>query len=190
MKRVETDVDIDVANRDIILKHLQYVDATGDDNKKHNTGVYFQDIPYNPITGASTLHYDEAKDYGFFKLDFLNLSVYENIESEQHLLTLLNQEPNWDLLQDEEFVKKLIHVNEYSWLLKQLKPRSIQQLAAVLAIIRPSKRYLKDCNWEQINNEVWIKPKDGGYYFKKSHSIAYSHAIIVQMNLLSPTNTG
>jgi len=32
--------------------------------------------------------------------------------------------------------------------------------------------------------EVWIKPENGEYYFKKSHSLAYAVAIVAQMNLI------
>jgi hypothetical protein len=54
----------------------------------------------------------------------------------------------------------------------------------VLAIIRPAKRYLLGKSWETIKNEVWVKPTDRSYFFKKAHAIAYAHAIIVQMNLI------
>ena len=54
----------------------------------------------------------------------------------------------------------------------------------MLAIIRPSKRYLLNESWDKINEEVWITPADGSYYFKKSHAIAYAIAIVVQMNLI------
>ena len=39
--------------------------------------------------------------------------------------------------------------------------------------------------WVEIMNEVWIKPTDGSYFFKKSHAVAYAQAIVVQMNLIS-----
>jgi hypothetical protein len=32
--------------------------------------------------------------------------------------------------------------------------------------------------------EVWIKPTNDEYYFKKAHAIAYAQAVIVQMNLI------
>ena len=66
----------------------------------------------------------------------------------------------------------------------KLKPKNIKQLAAVLAIIRPAKRGLMYKNWIDILKEVWIKPKDNSYFFKKSHAVAYAHAIVVQMNLI------
>jgi DNA polymerase III alpha subunit len=32
--------------------------------------------------------------------------------------------------------------------------------------------------------EIWTKPSDGSYYFKKSHATAYAVAVVVHMNLL------
>ena len=60
----------------------------------------------------------------------------------------------------------------------------MEQLAAVLAIIRPAKRKLLNESWDTINKEVWAKPTDGTYFFKKSHAVGYALAIILQLNLL------
>jgi DNA polymerase III alpha subunit len=65
-----------------------------------------------------------------------------------------------------------------------MKPTTVEQLAAVLAMIRPAKRYLIGKEWTTVMNEVWTKPKDGSYYFKKSHAIAYAVAVVVHMNLI------
>ena len=78
----------------------------------------------------------------------------------------------------------LFHVNGHGSILRQSKPRSIEQLAAVLAMIRPAKRYLIGKEWTTIMNEVWTKPETNDYYFKKSHATAYAAAIVVQMNLI------
>ena len=32
--------------------------------------------------------------------------------------------------------------------------------------------------------EVWQKPEDGSYYFKKAHAVSYAVAVVVHMNLL------
>jgi hypothetical protein len=65
-----------------------------------------------------------------------------------------------------------------------MKPITIEQLAAVLAVIRPAKRYLVGEPWSTILEEVWKKPENDEYYFKKAHAIAYAQAIVVQMNLI------
>ena len=40
-------------------------------------------------------------------------------------------------------------------------------------------------DWKDILAEVWVRPTDGSYFFKKSHAVAYAQAIVVQMNLLA-----
>jgi DNA polymerase III alpha subunit len=65
-----------------------------------------------------------------------------------------------------------------------VQPKSIEQLAAVLAMIRPAKRHLIDKSWDEIMKEVWVKPTNGDYFFKKSHATAYAVAVVVQMNLI------
>ena len=32
--------------------------------------------------------------------------------------------------------------------------------------------------------DVWTKPTNDEYYFKKAHAVAYAMAIVVQMNLI------
>jgi hypothetical protein len=131
------DVDIDFADRSIALEKFKHVVAAIDDNgtyKKHNTGVYCTSIPYNPITGLSTIDYKTAEDRGYFKIDFLNVSVYDGVKSKEHLTQLLETEPLWDLLLEDDFVNNLFHVNGHGSILRQMKPGSIEQLAAVLAM--------------------------------------------------------
>ena len=76
----------------------------------------------------------------------------------------------------------MFHIHNHYDIVKQLKPTSIEQLAAVLAVIRPAKRHLLNKEWDIINKEVWVKPDDDSYFFKKSHAIAYAIAIVVQLN--------
>ena len=95
---------------------------------------------------------------------------------------LISKEPNWDLLLDEKVVKKLFHIHDHIDILRKLQPRSVEQLAAVLAIIRPAKRQLLEETWQQIEQKVWQKPVDGTYYFKKSHAISYAILIVMQLN--------
>jgi hypothetical protein len=42
------DIDIDFADRTLALDVFKHVTASNGD-KKHNTGVYVHDIPYNPL---------------------------------------------------------------------------------------------------------------------------------------------
>jgi DNA polymerase III alpha subunit len=182
------DIDLDFSNRLealSVLKHVKASRKTNDDIVAHNTGIYFQSIPHNPITNLSSIDYKEADKRGYFKIDFLNVNIYNNILSEDHLNDLMNTEPVWELLEHKEFVDKLFHLNGYHELLKKLKPTSVEQLAAILAIIRPAKKYLIDESWDNILKEVWTKTsEEDGYAFKKAHSYSYAFAIIVQMNLI------
>lgn len=184
------DIDIDFADRTQILNALRHIDAKLDTDKKHNTGVYVQSIPYNPLTRLSTIDYKTAEDRGYFKIDFLNVSVYEQVKSKQHLTKLLETEPLWALLLEDDFVNKLFHVNGHGSILRQMVPESIEQLAAVLAMIRPAKRYLIGKDWTTVMTEIWTKPDNDDYYFKKAHAIAYAHVIVVQINLICEELTG
>ena len=178
------DIDIDFADRDIILDKLNHRVAKLDTGKKHNTGVYFTEIPHNPVDNLATIDYDEAEERKYFKIDFLNVFIYKQVKDEEHLIKLMTKEPLWDLLTEAEFSNQLFHVGEHSTLLKKLSPKSIEQLAATLAIIRPAKRHLENETWDNIMKQVWTKPKDGSYFFKKAHAVAYAHAIVVHMNLI------
>jgi len=178
------DIDIDFADRTRALDVLKHIDARIDNDKKHNTGVYCTAVPYNPVTRISTLNYKEAEERGYFKIDFLNVSVYENIKSKEHLNELMNKEPLWDLLLQDEFVNLLFHLNGHGDILRKTCPTSVEQLAAVLAMIRPAKRYLIGKDWTTVMSEIWVKPENDEYYFKKGHAHSYACLVVVHMNLL------
>ena len=182
------DIDIDFADRDHALKFIKHIPAAIKDTngtfKKHNTGVYCTPIPYNPVNNLSNVDYKEAEERGYFKLDFLNVSIYKDIRDEEHLKTLMEAEPLWDLLEQDDFSSLLFHVNGHGSILRQMKPTSILQLAAVLAMIRPAKRHLIGETWTTVMETIWTKPTDGEYYFKKAHAVAYAMAVVVQMNLI------
>jgi DNA polymerase III alpha subunit len=181
------DVDIDFFDRDGTLKLFKHAPASiikDDKIEKHKTGVYFHAVPTHPVTGHSTLDYKKAEERGYFKIDCLNVNIYKNIKSEQELVELMIEEPDWDMLKDPKVVENLFHLNSHFNIVSKLEPKNIEQLAAVLAIIRPAKRGLMYKNWVDILKEVWVKPTDGSYFFKKSHAVAYAHAIVVQMNLI------
>ncbi len=183
------DIDIDFADRDIILSQLNHRVAKLDTGKKHNTGIYVTECPHNPVDNLCTVDYKTAEDRGYFKLDFLNVSIYKNVKDETHLISLMNKEPLWELLEHKDFVDQVFHVSGHSDLLKQLKPTSVEQLAATLAIIRPAKRHLADKDWQTIMKEVWTKPTNGEYYFKKAHAMSYAVACVVHMNLICENAT-
>jgi hypothetical protein len=181
------DIDIDFVDRDSALGLFKHIKASRTDEGnlvKHNTGVYLHEVPVNAIENLCAVPYEEAEEKHYFKIDFLNVGIYKGVRDEAHLIQLMETEPLWDLLLDDEFIQNLFHVNGHGSILRQSKPESIEQLAAVLAMIRPAKRYLIGKDWTTVMAEVWTKPENEDYFFKKSHATAYAAAIVVQMNLI------
>ena len=186
--RIESDIDIDFGDRDKLLQLIKHTPAAMRNAKpmrKHATGVYVTDIPYDPVNDMAAIDYVIAEQRGYFKLDLLNVHVYSQVQDEKHLVELM-AEPDWAKLNDREFVEKLIHLgNHYQSIKKMPEPiDSIPRLAMFLALIRPAKRHLIGKSWIEVSMTIWDKGDDG-YHFKKSHSLAYSHLVVVHMNLLT-----
>ena len=187
--KFKSDIDIDFPNRDAALKLLRHHPAgiIRDGNLiKHNSGIYVTDIPVDPFTGVASIDHKVAEERGYTKLDLLNVSLYTQVKSEEHLNELMQQEPEWDKLYDPEFCAKLIHIgNHYDLLLKMPEAvNTVARLAMFLAIIRPGKRHLVGKTWSEVAKTVWDTDTEG-YAFKRSHSVAYSHLVVVNMNLLT-----
>jgi hypothetical protein len=181
------DIDIDFIDRDQALKLFEHIPASRVDNGKlvkHNTGVYLHEVAVDAVSGLCQIPYEQAEDEKYFKIDFLNVGIYKGVRNEEHLVHLMNQEPLWDLLLQDEFVNLLFHLNGHGDIIRKTQPTSVEQLSAVLAMIRPAKRYLIGKDWTTIMTEVWTKPETGDYYFKKSHATAYAVAIVIQINLI------
>jgi len=192
--KVQGDVDIDFANRDDLLSLIPHVVASRYEKgelKKHNSGIYLQNIPKNPLTGICSIDYEAAAARGYFKIDFLNVSAYQGIRNEKHIEQLLSIDPIWELLYEKDICDQLVHVNGYNQLLSKLRPASIEELAIVLALIRPGKKHLLskclEAGYTSINDEIWTKPEDNSYYFKKSHATSYAHLIVMQLNKICET---
>lgn len=182
-----TDVDIDLGDRDRLLRLIEHVPSAMrrvDPIRKHNTGVHINPIPYDPWHDMATIDYVEAEDKGYFKLDLLNVWIYQHVKNEEHLKTLLI-EPDWAMLRDIDTFKKLIHLSNhyYSSTLMPEPIDSIPRLAMFLAVIRPSKKHLIGMTWAEVAKTVW-DDVPGEYHFKKSHSLAYAHLVVIHMNLL------
>ena len=79
------DVDIDFADRTILLDKLKHRIAKLDTDKKHNTGVYFTEVPMIPATNMATIDYETAEDRNYFKIDCLNVSIHKDIKDDNHL---------------------------------------------------------------------------------------------------------
>ena len=126
------DIDIDFADRDILLSKIQHHVAKLENGKKHNTGVYATPIPHNPIDNLATIDYKSAEDRKYFKLDFLNVSIYKDVRDNAHMDALVNKEPMWELLQYKDFSDTVFHVSGHHNILQKLKPDSIAKLSVFL----------------------------------------------------------
>lgn len=191
--KFNSDIDIDFGDRDLLLDKIKHIPASMrkvDPIRKHNTGVYITEIPYDPINDMASIDYNEAEERGYFKLDLLNVHIYNKVRDEQHLIELM-RDPNWSKLNDPVFVEKLIHLsNHYNSLRKMPEPvNSIPRLAMFLAAIRPTKKHLIGLPWNEVAKQIWEKD-DTGYTFKKSHSLAYAMLVVVHMNLIEEESDG
>lgn len=187
MKSFKSDIDIDFADREEILSLLDITPSSIiRDGRliKHNTGIHPTEIPVDPFTGYASLDYNTAEDRGYIKLDFLNVNLYKQVKSEQHLIDLM-REPDWAKLYDPAICTQLIHVNNhYDTLLRMPEPvDTVARLAMFLAVIRPAKRHLIGQPWKDVSATIWNKV-EGEYAFKKSHAVAYANLVVVNLNLL------
>ena len=188
--KIDADIDIDMANRNQLLQLIPHTAAAMrniDPIRKHSSGVYVTEIPYDPIHDMAAIDYTDAEQRGYFKLDLLNVYVYEQVKTEEHLLQLMS-EPDWSMLHDRSIVGQLIHISNYFDIIHRLPEpiNSIPRLAMFLSILRPSKKHLIGLTWKEVAKTVWDKDGDS-YSFKKSHAIAYAQLVVVHMNLLKET---
>lgn len=189
---MSADIDLDLADREQVLKLIHATPArqtTQGQVRKHNSGVYVTDIPYDPMNDCAAIDYEVAEERGYFKIDLLNMSVYQLVKSPEHYEELLAKEPDWSRLwTDSEWAKKLVHVGNYSDLLRTMKPDSIPRMAAFIAIIRPGKAHLQNRPWEEVFATVWDGDDSKGFVFKHSHSISYAALVALHMNLIDAAN--
>jgi DNA polymerase III alpha subunit len=153
----------------------------------HPCGVYPQNISIDPVTGLSAIPYNIAEDLGFYKIDFLHLNVYDHFKSRDEIEQLLEIEPDWTLLTDSKHQTKLFQLSKHGDILNEVKPKSIEELADVLALIRPGKKQLLKLYKAQREStrRILYAKDETGYSFKKSHAIAYAMVIILQLHLIS-----
>ena len=186
---MSADIDLDFANREDVLKLIRHTIArqtVQGQVRRHNSGVYVTDIPQDPVYCCAAIDYETAEQLGYFKIDLLNMSVYQLISSPEHYATALAAEPDWSRLwQDSEWAKQLVHIGNYIELLKAMQPDSIPRMAAFISIIRPGKAHLQRQPWDRVFPTVWDGDESQGYTFKKSHAISYAALVALHMNLLS-----
>lgn len=185
----QADIDLDFASRETVLTLVRHTAARQlhqGQARKHNSGIYVTDIPYDPVNGCAAIDYETAEQRGYFKLDFLNMSVYQLIRDPAHYQLLLDQKPDWPRLwHDPNWAAQLVHVGQYARLLASMKPDNIQKLAAFISVIRPGKAHLQNQPWDLVFASVWDGDDSKGFVFKKAHAVSYSMLVALHMNLLN-----
>jgi len=189
---VSADIDIDFGDRDRVLSLIRHVPARQTaQGRRHNSGVYVTNIPYDAVNQCAAIDYEEAEQRGYFKLDFLNMSVYQLIRDPAHYEDMLARDPPWQRLwQDPAWARQLVHVGNYTDLLATMRPDSIPRMAAFIAIIRPGKAHLQNRPWGEVFESVWDGDSSQGFVFKKSHSIGYAQLVALHMNLIQSADQG
>lgn len=191
---MSADIDIDLADRDQLLKLIRATPARQlhqGQVRRHNSGVYVTDIPRDPVNACSAIDYETAEQLGYFKIDLLNMTVYQLIQSPEHYAQVLEQDPPWSRLwTDTEWATQLVHIGNYTELLKSMRPDSIPRMAAFISIIRPGKAHLQNQPWDQVFESVWDGDSSRGFVFKKSHALGYSKLVTLHMNLINTPDQG
>jgi hypothetical protein len=186
---MSADIDLDFADRDTVLKLIQHTPArqiVDGRVRRHNSGVYVTDIPWDPVHECAAIDYQTAEDRGYFKIDFLNMHVYKLIQSSEHYEQMLAATPPWQRLwQDPQWAQQLVHIGNYTDLLKHMKPDSIPRMAAFISIIRPGKAHLQNQPWATVFESVWDGDDSRGYTFKKAHALSYAMLVSLHMNVLN-----
>ena len=186
---MSADIDIDLADRSLVLSLIDAVPArhtVQGQVRRHNSGVYVTDVPYDAVNQCAAIDYESAEERGYFKIDLLNMSVYQLIKSPEHYEQLLAQPPNWSRLwQDTAWASQLVHVGNYTDLLKKMQPDSTARMAAFISVIRPGKAHLQTRPWSEVFASVWDGDSSQGFVFKKAHAVGYARLVELHMNLLS-----
>lgn len=182
------DIDIDVSDNKAAREILNGIRASIVENlelKPHIVGLYFQNIPIDKVTGLAAIPYDMAEDFGYFKIDILNLAILENFTNKKQIRYLLKKDPNWKLLHDPEVIPKLFHLSKHAAVLKKIKPKTVEELADTLALIRPNKKHLIDKYLgDKVETRKELYKKVDASDLRKSHAIPYALLIVLQLHLI------
>jgi hypothetical protein len=98
---MSADIDIDVPDRARILELIRHTPArqvVDGRPRRHNSGIYITDIPQDLEHGCAAIDYETAEQRGYFKIDLLNMSVYQLIRDPAHYDAMLSAAPPWSRL--------------------------------------------------------------------------------------------
>lgn len=187
------DVDLDVVDREWAIASLDHPTNASQLQVRHgknvlvphNTGVYLQRILTDPVTGLASLPYEQAEQAGFFKLDLIRYSVYDRAKNRAELVELSERIAQGDFPW-EEFLDPihygrddgLTQLGKWLHVVQKYPPNSVEDVACLIAMIRPAKQHLwrNNASWEEVRAQIWLDEPDG-YRYKKSHAIAFAYVV-------------
>jgi len=182
------DVDLDVKSGTEKAKYGTRGMVYNTDNEKilpHPSAYYIENVPVDGLTGNAAFDYEYGDEVGYLKVDLLTNTSYDGFLTKEEVIHAMESSPDWSLLEDEEFVNSLPHLNGHFSIVSKIRPRSIQELADVLALIRPGKvhlidQYIKNPSRTRVN--LYKRASGDKVYFKRSHAISYACMIVCVMN--------
>lgn len=154
---------------------------------KHPCGYYVQHIAVDPQTNLSAIPFKSAELLGYFKIDFLHLSILDAVSSKQEIRELITQVPDWSLLYHPQHSGKIFQLHNHTNVLEKIKPTTVQELADCIAIVRPGKMVLLDQylkNKQQTRPLLYRQLDDDKSAFRRSHAVAYALTIVLQLHLI------
>ncbi|WGH49629.1 hypothetical protein [Alishewanella phage vB_AspM_Slickus01] len=194
IERRTFDVDIDVNTS---CKREQYGVRSMIYNEEtqrilpHPSGVYLEDVPVDSVTNNCAFDYKYGDSLGFMKVDILTNKSYDRFRTKEELTKFSEMTPDWNKLLDENIVSRLPHIANHYDVITKIQPNSIEELADVIALIRPAKINLIPLyrgKTISVRKRLYSRPLDGTAYFKKSHAIAYAVMIVAVLNkIINPT---
>lgn len=185
------DVDIDcVSNTDKTkygIRSMVYNDKT-ERILPHPSGIILDDVPIDKETGLAAIDYKTAEELDIITVDLLTNTSYNSFRSKEEIVEMSQREPSWKMFEHEKFVSKLPHIGTHFEIVSRIKPKDINTLADILALIRPGKSHLIDAyirNPKLVRRELYKRPTNGQAYFKKSHSYSYALMIVTIANKIN-----
>lgn len=190
MSKTKFDIDIDVKPTTKKNRYGQPLGIYNEDQgtfTSHPSGILVDgELPIDPETGLVPIDHKDLSERGYVKVDLLSNHAYSRFKSKRDILTLLEMEDHipWTKLFDRSFCDTLPHLKGNHIHVLDLEPRSIEDLADLIALIRPGKIHLMQDykrDKERTRKNLYRKPANGKVYLKKSHAIAYATMIAVIM---------
>lgn len=183
------DIDVDVPSSfkglEVFPEWIPASVITNGELRVHPCGLYPQTIEKDPITQLAAAPYKLAESLGYMKIDFLHNSIYDYFDSKEEIDTLLKIEPEWNLLLIPSVQQKLFHLSRHGDIIDIIRPKNIEELADILALIRPGKRQILDVYQEdRLKARRMLYSKSSKYYFKRSHAIGYAMVVVIQLHLI------